>query len=289
VCCILLLAIVGGEVWQALLPDDPVYQGKTVSQWFSQIDSRSGVSHQDKAVQALVAMGDQAVPYLIKQYSAPASTVRDRLTQWLNKIPWLKLRLLSSSERHLRAYVPLMLMGPRAQAAIPQLVKLTERRNNAIDAIQLLGYIHSRPELVIPLLSGCLKEDDAMIAYRKPCVVALGRFGKDAFRAAPMLQPMLTNQDEEMQFYAATSLLGIGDSIELAVPIIGNALNNASFQSSIAIQLGELGENARPVVPLLVERIKNGQSQSADEAFIYQLRGALKKIDAEAAERVGVK
>jgi HEAT repeat protein len=107
------------------------------------------VFHDDKAVQALVLMGEDAVPYLMKQLAIQDSRLREFLAGIIQKIPGLKVRRMSQYERFLRASTPLMLMGRKAHQAVPELLRLAQDNEfrNRQGAVQLLGYIASQPEL----------------------------------------------------------------------------------------------------------------------------------------------
>jgi HEAT repeat protein len=264
-----------------------VYRGKTARQWFGEIDSNStggGVGKEDEAVQALVAMGGDAVPYLMEQYAMQHSRPREFLTTALQKIPWSKIRPMSQSERLTRAYVPLMLMGPKAERAVPELLHLVENTNLQWSAFHLLGSIHSQPEVAMPTLIRFL--DDTNRDSKMLAASTLGRYGESAAVAAPKLRQLLENKDEEVKICAATALVGIGDSIDLALPIISNCLKraNSPYQIAQAYKLGELGERAKPTVPLLIQGLNDGSAY-----FRLMVTNALKKIDPDTAAKAGVK
>jgi HEAT repeat protein len=268
---------------------EPVYQGKKVSQWFAEIDYKgNGVAHNDPGVQALVAMGKDAVPYLTEQFSLRDSRLRKFVAATLQKVPLIKVRPMSESERHLRAYVPLMLMGPKAEQAVPQLLRLIQTTNfqSRLDAFQLLGYIHSQPELAIPVLMPFLEDSEKN--RRLFAISALGKYGESAAVATPRLRPFLRSEDQETRMRAAIALVGIGDLIDLALPVIGSILNDPSAPNRYGLLLlhllGELGEKARATVPLLVEASKNESSPVRSEVL-----STLKRIDPNAAAEAGVK
>ena len=52
---------------------EPVYRGKTVSQWFERLDDGMATykdeNRENEAMAALGALGQEAVPYLMKQFS----------------------------------------------------------------------------------------------------------------------------------------------------------------------------------------------------------------------------
>jgi HEAT repeat protein len=75
-------------------------------------------------------------------------------------------------------------------------------------------------------------------------------------------------------------------SIDLALPVISNVLNDASSPYHIGqvYILGELGEKAKPTVPLLIEGLKDGNVH-----FRSTVTNTLKKIDPDAAAKAGVK
>ena len=266
---------------------EPVYQGKKVSQWFGEIAYQgNGVAHNDPGVQALVAMGPDAVPYLMEQFSVSDSRLRKFVIATGQKFSWLKVHPMSESERHLRAYVPLMLMGPKAEPAVPELLRLMQATNfqSRLDAFQLLGYIHGQPELAVPVLMGFL--DAWEKNQRLFAISALGKYGEAAVAAAPQLRAFLESEDKETRMRAAIALMGIGDSIDRALPVIGSILNdpNAPNRYGLLHAVGELGEKATSIVPLLIEASKDESSPTRSAVI-----DALKRIDPNVAARAGVR
>lgn len=245
---------------------EPVYRGRTASQWFEEIEIMpgGGIVHEDEAAQALVAMGGDAAPYLMKQleYALQPSRAREFIARILQRIPWLQVRPMTATERYGRAYITLMVMGPKAQQAIPELLRLGQdaRFRSRYQAITLIGYIHSRPELTLPVLTRMLDDTDKMV--KMSAARALGKYGRSATAASPTLRQMLTDQDAQISLCAATALVGIGESLELALPIISNVLTDPSSPSrrGLVFMLGELGEKAKPTVPLLTEGLRDANA-----------------------------
>lgn len=283
---LLVLAIAASTPYFLRL-GEPVYQGRKVSQWFAAIEYQgNGVAHNDAGVQALVAMGQDAVPYLTEQFSLRDSRLRKFVFATFQKVPWIKVRPMSESERHLRAYVPLMLMGPKAEQAVPQLLRLIQATNfqSRLDAFQLLGYIHSRPELAVPALIQFLESSDRMT--KLAAISALGTYGENAATTAPKLRDFLASDDKDIRMCASVALVGIGGSIDLALPVISKILADpaAVNKSGLLYSLGQLGEKAKPTIPLLIDAAKDQKSPIRP-----QIVQALLRIDPKAAAQAGVR
>jgi hypothetical protein len=151
-----LLSIgIAATAFYCLRAQEPVYRGKSASDWFRKIEtsSRDGVEPEDEAVQALVAMGTNAVPFLMEQLAFEHSLVREVLAHQIPNLFGLN-GPMTQSDRFVRAFFCLRLIGPKAQQAVPQLLQLAEDENfqYRYAAMRLLGYIHSRPEQALPVV-----------------------------------------------------------------------------------------------------------------------------------------
>jgi hypothetical protein len=78
---VLGILVVGFGGWFVTRPKEPVYQGKSVSEWFDQIqyvtNLPSRFAANDPAVDAIIAIGKDSTPFLIKQLHKSNSHVRE--------------------------------------------------------------------------------------------------------------------------------------------------------------------------------------------------------------------
>jgi HEAT repeat protein len=96
------------------------------------------------------------------------------------------------------------MLGPAAKAAVPPLVQAFKGKDARVRAaaVGALGKIHSDPDDVIPLLMGCLDDDD----LNDHAALALGRFGALSKAAIPKLIPLLNGSGKEIRYAARVAL-----------------------------------------------------------------------------------
>jgi HEAT repeat protein len=234
---------------------EPVYRGKTVSQWFERLDdgmpTYKDENQENEAMAALGALGQEAVPYLMKQFSTHNS-----------KLPDFVARILSRDndrkERHRnQAYVVLMRFGPKAERAVPELLRLAHDKQfpDREGAVKLLGAIRSQPRTVVPLIMDLLHDTNRLV--QRDAIMALGKYGTNGALASPALKQLLTNEHSVTRMAAATALVGVGDLFEPTFAVISNALREPRIdvcQTQLRM-LGDLGKNAKPAAFLMNELI----------------------------------
>jgi len=165
-------------------PPEPDYQGRTVSECFYSLTSGDS-TEQSHARTAIKHMGPAAVPFLMRQLTLKHTRLHNRAIAWLNRFP--HVQVTTDFDRFECALSCLRLLGPDAEAAVPDLIKLARHPNlhTSQSAVILLGDIHRRPESTVPLLTELARSDD--LTMRDAAVQALGNFGPAAQSAVPVL------------------------------------------------------------------------------------------------------
>jgi len=237
---------------------EPRYQGKTARTWFKQTCNGGGIASRDpNAMRALVAMGDDAAPYLAEAFTALDSAWRQSFIRWLRERDWASFP--SERERSTQAYAALMEIGPRGKAAVPKLVEAasnkTHRRRSG--AIQLLGAIHRQPRLAVPVLLDCLAETNGY--FRTFAAAALGAFGAEGRPALPALREALKDQDIYLAVAAASALLRIEETADMGWPLLIEELQSPipTHRVEAARALGNLGLRAEEATSLLRRRLED--------------------------------
>lgn len=231
---------------------EPRYQGKTARTWFKQTCNGGGFASRDpNAMRALVAMGDDAAPYLAKAFTAQDSAWKQSFIRWLRERGWASFP--SERVRSTQAYVALMEIGPRGRAAVPALVKAASNRTHRrrSGAIQLLGAIHRQPRLALPALIDCLAETNGY--FRTFAAAALGAYGAEGRPAMPALREALKDQDVYVAVAAASALLRIDATADMGWPLLIEELRSPipTHRVEAARALGNLGLRAEEATPLL--------------------------------------
>jgi hypothetical protein len=137
-CLLTVLTNAVGE--EAELKDDPIYNGKALSAWIDELPSPlSRVTHTNRPdVQAIRAIGTNAIPWLLRQLTAS---------------PWTPVETNSAASyiHQNRTRLGFWALGEIGTPAIPSLVNLIEQQPDAVpSALAGIG----APAL--PAIEGCL-------------------------------------------------------------------------------------------------------------------------------------
>jgi hypothetical protein len=227
----LLLTIAGGLVLVVTLRHDPepVYQGKTFSAWL-EFDTPG---QWEEARAAIRQMGTNAIPPLLQRLRATDPPFMLKLVALAQKQNVITIHYRPPSSQHTAALMALQSLGPEAQGALPELLKiydqnpslqvqagmpqvfgsigpaakaaapsLLQNMNNSgefrrITIVRALGAIHGEPDLVVPALVKLLK--DPNFGVRMEAVSALGAFGPLAKTAIPSLIELAKEPDKSIQ------------------------------------------------------------------------------------------
>jgi HEAT repeat protein len=160
------------------------------------------------------------------------------------------------------AVTALSTLGPRAKAAVPDLVAVVrsgDAPNNLREAATgALGAVGQEAKAAVPPLLEVLKDAKQPEVVRCGVARNLGRFGVEAKPAVPVFTELL--RDERVSAELAAALVnGLGALGKDGVPALGQAVNQGnSLSRRIAInQLVELGDVAKPALPALREAAKD--------------------------------
>lgn len=115
-------------VWSR--PPDPVYEGRKLSEWLPGVGLTSmqqdfGGGEEDRA---LIAIGTNAMPYLLAELQTRDSKLRNGMVGLLAKRNLNRLGFRTSHERQIRALVACKVLKQAATAALPAMISL--RKNS---------------------------------------------------------------------------------------------------------------------------------------------------------------
>jgi hypothetical protein len=74
-------------------PKEPVYQGKTLTEWLNEANGYTGETGLAKHRVALNAIGTNALPFLLKDFTRTISPWREKFNRWAAQHPSIKFRL----------------------------------------------------------------------------------------------------------------------------------------------------------------------------------------------------
>jgi HEAT repeat protein len=182
--------------------------------------------------EALAAMGDPAVPFLVKALSDKDKVVREGAVMALGYVK--------------RG-------SPAVIRAIPAIIKLlrdkeSDVRFSACGTVWMLGEAASG---AVPDLIHLLDDEDPYV--RSWAAFALSEIGPAAAQAVPRLIKALKDKDRAMRRYAADVLAAIGHAAKAAVPALIEALKDEDLRRSAISALGAIGPDAKSAIPALQE------------------------------------
>ncbi|MHB8524361.1 MAG: HEAT repeat domain-containing protein [Limisphaerales bacterium] len=248
-------------------------------------------------------MGERAVPFLAEKLHARESLWSKAYAYVWPKLPTALRRRLRWPEPigdiHFKAAAQLSNLGPKAKAAIPDLVAVLKEQDPSSRAAkyyaaQALGRIGSEAKACVADLVTCLRKDPSA-EVRAQAAQALGRLGQPARLAVPALIEALKSKHGLTRYYAIESIWKIApDQVPVAMPaLVSTFTNEQSFwpadrdspsQEMLFSLLGKMGPSAHDAAPLLF----TGLASSNANVSGFAAR-ALKKIDPAAAAIAGVK
>jgi hypothetical protein len=125
---ILLLALLGGVIWQTPRQREPVYQGKPLSFWLKdfELDAQLGKPSSDQAVEAVRQAGTNAFPILLRLFRARDSDLKHRVTSLARKQHFITIHYVTADSQRWVARQGFMALGRVAKYAVPRLVEINQ-------------------------------------------------------------------------------------------------------------------------------------------------------------------
>jgi len=261
---VLLLAGLGGVAWLALRgPAEPVYQGKRLSFWL-QGYSPSLQNTRERWNQADAAMNDagtKAIPTLLRMLRASEPAWKIKLYGLLQQQHLFKIDHTPANIQNTEAGRAFARLGPDARDAVPALISIYKQNISVVSQAQtawVLGYIGPAASNAVPVLlaHACTAApgNSTNLVILSSAIVALGQIHSQPATVVPALIELLRR-------------------------------HNADCENWISIALGEYGSDAKLGLPMMI-KCYEAQSNTNMKAHIA---AAIKKIDPEAAAKVGVK
>lgn len=273
-----------------------------------------GVQPMSEIVPALAdALGDKEAPVRL----AAANSLAYARHLAVGAVKPLALALKDTDAKVVAAAaMALGAVGPQAKPAVPALAEVvTDRQSpNRGAAVSALGMIHEDPEVSVPTLIGAL----SVVDTRQAATYALSAFGKQATMAAPML--LSVGRDEkgsvrpemiealyaidpegsarfELLFAAlrdanpyvrgaAVDHCARDGSVPAALPVLVELFKvDGNLRNRIGYAFGAMGAEAKPIVPMLVEMIRDPET---NQQLRRILTNSLRAIDPDALKIPGM-
>lgn len=253
-------ACVGALVFRARPSPDPVFEGKTLSQWTerhtasSAADPPYGSPGWHKANEAILKIGTNGIPVLLRRLSAkefPKPVLK--LRQWAYRKGMLRTPYRNAVQRNYEAEYAFSVLGTNAASAVPALIEIYKAN------ISPPSQMHT--------------------------ALALGHLGRTARAALPALLKNFTHPDDDVRFYAVSAVYHIGGEPDVLIPAFKSMLADPKLETrwNAIVGLSTFGSRARSVVPDLLKALDD-PGKSGDQPIKGQVEIALWRI---APERVG--
>src|SRR5256885_5261573 len=125
----LLLALLGGIVWQTLRHREPIHQGKPLSFWLSgfELDDFQGKPSFNESVEAVREAGTNAVPTLLRMLRTSDSDLKQRFKLLLRKQCVVQIHYVRADTQRWAATQGFMALGKLARYAVPQLDEISQQ------------------------------------------------------------------------------------------------------------------------------------------------------------------
>jgi len=268
-------------------PRDPVYDGKRLSQWMAETNrsSQPGMLTRE-AIQAVIALGTNALPYLVSEFErgGPKWLEDFQQTKFVSQTLKLRfepkwLRRNKAIFRRNKAISAFYWLGPDAAPALPTFARYFDDPERGIMAVKLVDLTN---EAGLPYLLKALSSTNRdVILY---AIDRLGERGKVAEPALPLFIQLMDHSDKFVRLYSTLVLKEFPTAASLSVPALRRALSESepSVQIQAMFVLGELGTVAKPAVPDLVKLLND-----SNFLVVSNARNAMRKIDPSALPRSG--
>ncbi len=260
----------------------PKYQGKTAQEWFAEAKISTYPHHiyvptNDPGVDALRAMGTNAVQYLWLEYTGQIPSDTPLMDAWKRYALSAQHEVEKARmEQQFRAQIMLHFFGPETECLIPELVSRLDSvdREIAEDAARWLGSLRQRPDLSVPALLRALKQSRST-AKQSTLIWALSEFEDEAQAALPLLLTLhdspKTGDDEKIRI--AASIIRIdtaaGSTSHLARVIDPDDVPKTTG-ILFALEMNRTHSNTIPALLKFSDSLTNKEHADSMKRFIRQ-------------------
>jgi hypothetical protein len=214
----LVVMVIGGLAWVGLRkPPEPVYQGRTLTDWLLQYARETLISGQpanyfelpNESKTAVRNIGTNAVPTLLKLVSAHDSPWKINIKRWIRQLKTKAGLSTNSYQRdaytsHTLAIVGFKILGSDGKDAVPALINLLKSQHDDVRGTvrDCLGCIGPSAKDAVPELIRELND----VHMRFWAIITLGRIGENAKPAVPLLLQYLNDKEQAVRDVATDAL-----------------------------------------------------------------------------------
>jgi HEAT repeat protein len=230
-------------------PREPVYQGKSLSEWLAL--GRTG-EHREVAQEAIRRMGTNTLPFLKAKLRAHDSRLKQKVMDFAAKQSLIKFSFTPAMLLNCEAALGCQALGPVAEPAIPDLIALLGSDWTGYAGWALAGV---GPASVQPLAMA-LASTNQMI--RTQAMQALTRIYPPLPAVTKVATQNLKHSDVQIRRQAADYLGQAKLESDIAVPVLIDALGDEDqdVRRAASWSLGRFGAQARAAIPSLIRMIR---------------------------------
>ncbi len=194
---VLLVVLIGVAILQMLLPQEPVYEGKTLTVWLDdcfRIQEARSDARFKAGEKAIRAIGTNAIPILLEMVRIRDSALKRKLTQVVFRESKGSIRLHNDWEYHRKAVIGFGVLGAAAAPCVPSLASLLSNKDPFVryTSAYCLGLIGPAAHETVPALIQCLGDSDFYVS--RTATWALGQIHAEPALTVPALLRCLDTQ-----------------------------------------------------------------------------------------------
>ena len=226
-------------------PREPVYQGKTFTQWNNEVNTTTNGRVRFEAFAAVNAIGTNAVPFLLKDFTRSISPWRQRFNAWAGKHPSIKFRLRDDWKLIFAAASGLMDLRTNAAPALPVVARYLEDPGRGFFALMIF---HRAGDGAVPYIAAAMSSTNLVVVSNTLTDFLLTGAGSAAQReacAAALRHPHAGVRVSGVKSWSAA--MGARENV---VPDLVKMVNDPSplVVQEVSNQLARLSVQARPEI-----------------------------------------
>ena len=256
-------------------PRDPVYDGKRLSQWMAVTNQWQGPGTlTQEAVQAIKAIGTNAVPYLLSEFERGGPKWLERFKQGKFVSRTLGIRFETKWVRKNKAVYALAWLGPDAAPALPTLARYFDDPEIGPTAVALA---HSTGAAGLPYLLKALSSTNSKTVDQ--ALFHLRDREKDGKFA--MIE-LMNHDNKQVRAIATLALMYRSSAVSSNMAALRRALSDPApeVRRSALSVLRETSTDAKPAIPELMRLLNDPDPSCASLAS-----NLVAKIDPAALHR----
>ncbi len=250
---LLLLGLIGWAGRACFALREPEYQGQKLTAWLRLVELSTGSPRPETetAIQAVRAIGTNAVPTLLRMLAAEDPSWRVRTVNWFQEALNINLRGTLASTDRARAFLGFQILGRAGSPAIPELAARLTNAPPAVADFAFLALTEINDAAAVPVLLGALTNANPILHLA--AATALGQLRGLARDAVPALEERLQSTDATLRIAAIRAIGQIGTGSDRTVATLIQSLSdtNTRVRAATAMALAAFGTRAEAALPWL--------------------------------------